>query len=175
MKSHEHLTYFPNHHHNPPSITSTFSTNSIPSVLALYSIMTRTNKGNDRNHSAIADGSALPEERLPRYFAKHGHVDADPKGVKKQGGGKGNWGREGDEVHDYDYKFTNSRRRSNSSTQVLGDFKTKFETVDAEPVFEEGLHGPTDEDIEKASTLSKEESTDSSTLGGSYDDEDKKL
>ena len=53
--------------------------------------MTRTNKGNDRNHSAIADGSALPEERLPRYFAKHGHVDADPKGVKKQGGGKGNW------------------------------------------------------------------------------------
>jgi hypothetical protein len=53
--------------------------------------VTRTNKGNDRNHSAIADGTALPEERLPRYFAKHGHVDADPKAVKKQGGGKGNW------------------------------------------------------------------------------------
>ncbi|EXJ66873.1 uncharacterized protein A1O5_10068 [Cladophialophora psammophila CBS 110553] len=163
------------HHNCDPIITLASSTVSIPSILILLSIMTRTNKGNDRNHSAIADGSALPEERLPRYFAKHGHIDADPKGVKKQGGGKGNWGREGDEIQDYDYKFTNARRRSNSSTQVLGDFKTKFETHDAEPVFEEELHGPTDEDIEKASTLSKEESIDSSTMGGSLDDEDKKM
>lgn len=53
--------------------------------------MTRSNKANDRNHSAIADGTATAEERLPRYFAKSGYVDADPKGVKKQGGGKGNW------------------------------------------------------------------------------------
>lgn len=55
------------------------------------SAVTRTNKGNDRNHSALADGTAVAEDRLPRYFAKHGHVDADPKAVKKQGGGKGNW------------------------------------------------------------------------------------
>ena len=55
------------------------------------SVVTRSNKANDRNHSAIADGSATAEERLPRYFAKSGYVDADPKGVKKQGGGKGNW------------------------------------------------------------------------------------
>jgi len=137
--------------------------------------MTRTNKGNDRNHSAIADGTALPEERLPRYFAKSGHVDADPKGIKKQGGGKGNWGRDGEESQDYGYTFTNNRRRSNSSTQALGDFKTKFEAMDADPVFEEELHGPTDDDIEKASTLSKEESVDSSTLGGSVDDDDKKM
>jgi hypothetical protein len=54
-------------------------------------IVTRSNKANDRNHSAIADGTATAEERLPRYFAKSGYVDADPKGVKKQGGGKGNW------------------------------------------------------------------------------------
>ena len=54
-------------------------------------IVTRSNKANDRNHSAIADGTATAEERLPRYFAKSGFVDADPKGVKKQGGGKGNW------------------------------------------------------------------------------------
>jgi hypothetical protein len=60
-------------------------------TLTMTCSVTRTNKGNDRNHSAIADGSALPEERLPRYFAKHGHVDVDPKAVKKQGGGKGNW------------------------------------------------------------------------------------
>lgn len=86
-----------------------------------------------------------------------------------------NRGREGDEGQDYGYNFTNSRRRSNSSTQALGDFKTKFEAIDADPVFEEELHGPTDDDIEKASTLSKEESTDTSTLGGSVDDDDKKM
>jgi len=56
----------------------------------------------------------------------------------------------------------------------LGDFKTKFETVDQDPVFEEELHGPTHEDkeVEEASTLSKEESTDTSTLGGSVEDEE---
>ncbi|KIX04577.1 uncharacterized protein Z518_05447 [Rhinocladiella mackenziei CBS 650.93] len=84
-------------------------------------------------------------------------------------------GREGDEGQDYGYNFTNHRRRSNSSTQALGDFKTKFETVEADPVFEEELHGPTDDDLEKASTLSKEESTDTSTLGGSLDEDDKKM
>jgi len=134
--------------------------------------MTRTNKGNDRNHSAIADGTALPEERLPRYFAKHGHADADPKSVKKQGGGKGNWGRDGEESQDYGYNFSNARRRSNSSTQALGDFKTKFEARDTDPVFEEDVHGPTEDDIEKAST---HDSTDSSTLEESVDDDDKKL
>ncbi len=56
---------------------------------------------------------------------------------------------------------------------MLGDFKSKFETRDADPVFEEELHGPTDDDIEKASNLSKEESIDSSTLGGSVDDDNK--
>lgn len=58
---------------------------------------------------------------------------------------------------------------------MLGDFKTKFEAVDADPVFEEELHGPTDDDMEQASTLSKEESTDTSTLGGSVDDDNNKL
>ena len=83
-------------------------------------------------------------------------------------------GKEGEEAQDYGYSFANARRRSNSSTQVLGDFKTKFEMNEADPVFEEELHGPTDEDIEKASTasLEKEESTDSSTLAGSVDGED---
>ena len=81
-------------------------------------------------------------------------------------------GTAGVESADYGYNFTNQRRRSNSSTQALGDFKTKFETMDADPVFEEGLHGPSEEDLEKASTISKEESTDSSTLGGSVEEED---
>ena len=46
--------------------------------------------------------------------------------------------------------------------------------MDTDPVFEENLHGPTDDDIEKASNLSKEESNDSSTMG-SVDDEEKKM
>jgi len=53
--------------------------------------VTRSNKANDRNHSALADGTASPDDHLPRYFAKSGHIDADPKGVKKQGAGRGNW------------------------------------------------------------------------------------
>ena len=53
--------------------------------------VTRSVKHNDRNHAGLADGTAVPEDRLPRYFAKSGHVDADPKGIKKQGAGRGNW------------------------------------------------------------------------------------
>ena len=54
-------------------------------------IVTRSNKANDRNHAALADGSAVPEDHLPRYFAKSGYADADPTSVKKSGGGRGNW------------------------------------------------------------------------------------
>jgi hypothetical protein len=65
-------------------------------------------------------------------------------------------GREGDEVEDYAYNFTNPRRRSNSfSAAHTKDFKSKFEAVEHEPVFEEELHGPTAEDLaelEQAST-----------------------
>ena len=53
--------------------------------------MTRSHKYNDRDHTGLADGTASPEEHLPRYFAKSGPVDADPKKTKKNGGGKGNW------------------------------------------------------------------------------------
>jgi len=104
--------------------------------------MTRSHKHNDRDHSALADGTAEHEDHLPRYFAKSGHSDADPTKTKKNGGGKGNWGREGDEIEDYSYNLTNPRRRSNSSSHTaLKDFKTKFETVEPEPVFEEEIHG----------------------------------
>lgn len=73
-----------------------------------------------------------------------------------------------DEADDSGYAFANQRRRSNSSTQALNDFKTKFEAVDQEPVFEEELHGPTEDDLEQASTLSKEDSN-SSSYSGSVD------
>jgi len=125
--------------------------------------MTRTVKNNDRNHAGLADGTAVPEDHLPRYFAKSGHVDADPKSIKKQGAGKGNWGTHINDQEDSGYNFANQRRRSNSSTQALNDFKTKFETIDQEPVFEEELHGPTEDEVEQASTLSKEESNESNS------------
>lgn len=117
--------------------------------------MTRSHKFTDRDHAGLADGSAEAEEHLPRYFAKSGHVNEDPTKTKKNGGGRGNWGREGDEIEDYSYNMANPRRRSNSSTHVIKDFKTKFETVEPEPVFEEELHGPADDKESTASTESK--------------------
>lgn len=53
--------------------------------------VTRSHKLNDRDHAGLADGTAGPEAHVPKYFAKHGYVDADPKKVKKNGHGKGNW------------------------------------------------------------------------------------
>ncbi|GAO15315.1 hypothetical protein UVI_02041380 [Ustilaginoidea virens] len=132
---------------------------STPSLNSLISDnMTRSHKANDRDHKGIADGTAAPVEYLPRYFAKSGYVDADPKKMKKDGNGKGNWGTIADDVMDHDFKFTNARRRSNSSTAShhINDFKTKFEVIDAEPVFEESVHGPAEED-----ELSKTDSSES--------------
>lgn len=53
--------------------------------------VTRSHKLNDRDHSGQHDLNGQPESHLPRYFAKTGPVDADPKKTKKDGGGKGNW------------------------------------------------------------------------------------
>lgn len=60
-------------------------------------------------------------------------------------------GVEGEEVQDEGFNLTNARRRSNSSSYTPGlkDFKTKFEAIETEPVFEEGLHGPTTEEDEE--------------------------
>jgi len=33
----------------------------------------------------------MNQQHLPRYFAKSGHVDVDPKKTKKNGAGKGGW------------------------------------------------------------------------------------
>ncbi|KFA46337.1 hypothetical protein S40293_06970 [Stachybotrys chartarum IBT 40293] len=74
----------------------------------------------------------------------------DPKKVKKDGCGRGNWGSFGEEVVDENFKFTNARRRSNSSSfsHHISDLKSKFEVNEPEPVFEESLHGPLDEDVD---------------------------
>lgn len=124
--------------------------------------MTRTNKANNRDHKGLADGTAAPTEYLPRFFAKSGHPDADPKKIKKDGCGRGNWGTFGDDVADQHFRFANTRRRSNSSTlsHHMGDLKTKFEVNEPEPVFEESLHGP-HEDDDQADDLSKTDSSES--------------
>lgn len=54
-------------------------------------VVTRSHKANDRDHKGLAEGTALPTEHLPRFFAKHGYADVDPKKVKKDGSGRGNW------------------------------------------------------------------------------------
>jgi hypothetical protein len=133
--------------------------------------MGKSHKFNDRDHAGLADGSAAPEEHLPRYFAKAGHIDADPKKTKKNGGGKGNWGVDGDEVQDSGFNMNNARRRSNSSSYTAGlkDFKTKFEQIDPEPVFEEDLHGAESEDLPETTRVN----TESSESGGSVDEEEK--
>ncbi|EDN04157.1 predicted protein [Histoplasma mississippiense (nom. inval.)] len=89
--------------------------------------------------------------------------------ASKDGGGKGNWGRSGDEVQDYGYTFTNARRRSNSSTQGLADFKTKFETIETDPVFEEEIHGPL-EDIDGVDGVRVKTNDSSSTSATSEED-----
>lgn len=61
--------------------------------------------------------------------------------------------------------MANARRRSNSSTHNMHDFKTKFEAVETEPVFEEEIHGPMGEDLEKQSTTSTDKSVDEDDHG----------
>lgn len=36
-------------------------------------------------------GTSTMSDHLPRYFAKAGHVDANPNKMKKNGAGKGGW------------------------------------------------------------------------------------
>jgi hypothetical protein len=69
-------------------------------------------------------------------------------------------GAPGDEIEDIKPNMAKTRRRSNSSTANMKDFKTKFETVELEPVFDEELHGPMGEELEKQSTTSSDKSID---------------
>lgn len=75
-----------------------------------------------------------------------------------------NRGVEGEEVQDEGFNLANARRRSNSSSYTPGlkDFKTKFEAVETEPVFEEDLHGPTEEDYEELAETHRVNTAESS-------------
>ncbi|KAM0429314.1 hypothetical protein ACHAPT_006529 [Fusarium lateritium] len=128
-------------------------------------LVTRSHKANDRDHKGLAEGTVLPTEHLPRFFAKNGYADVDPKKVKKDGSGRGNWGTVNDDIADEDFTFTNARRRSNSSSfsHHVSDFKTKFEVNEPEPVFEESVHGPEEEDHEDLTKTDSSESGRSSS------------
>ncbi|KAI1428577.1 hypothetical protein F5Y12DRAFT_710875 [Xylaria sp. FL1777] len=135
------------------------------------SFLTRSHKFNDKDHAGLAEGTVLPHDNLPKFFAKNGFEGVDPKKTKKNGAGKGNWGNMGEEIVDEQFNFLNARRRSNSSgySNHLNDFKTKFEFNEPEPVFEESLHGPPAEDD---NILTKTET--SSSESSSIDDKDRK-
>ncbi|GMG20028.1 unnamed protein product [Ambrosiozyma monospora] len=51
--------------------------------------MARTQKWNDKGNDSE-----------PKYFTHNGHFDEAPNHVKKGGFGKGNWGKNGDEIED---------------------------------------------------------------------------
>jgi hypothetical protein len=129
--------------------------------------MARSRKFNDRNHRAEAEGAA-PATFLPKFFGKNGFA-GDPHRTKKNGGGKRNWGGPGSEVMDDDaFNFVHTRRRSNSYSIGIGDFSTKFDMNEAEPVFDGKLHGPAEEEQEDDSgfvgaELTKTESSLSSS------------
>lgn len=60
----------------------------------------------------------------PKYFTHHGHADMNPNKVSKNGNGKYNWGKPGDELMD-DAEFADApmmkmtRRNSNHSANEL--------------------------------------------------------
>jgi hypothetical protein len=66
-------------------------------------------------------------------------------------------GQPGEEAEDFGYNFAKARRRSNSSTHARSkDFKTKFEVVEREPVFEDMPYEEEEEHVhlEKQTTAS---------------------
>jgi hypothetical protein len=135
--------------------------------------MTRSHKTTDRDHAGLANGTAVPEANLPKYFGKAGYAGESPSKTKKQGGGKSNWGSPGlSELEDYSYNPTKPRRRTNSFSAAAGHnlYKSKFEAVDPQAVieFDEDLHGASAEDLE----LEKMSSSSSAGTTGSVEEEE---
>ncbi|THX29074.1 hypothetical protein D6D10_09023 [Aureobasidium pullulans] len=141
--------------------------------------VTRSHKVNDRDHVGLANGTASPEEHLPRYFAKSGFSANDnPNRIKKSGNGKGNWfdrGRQGEELEDMDdmYRPSKPRRRSNASAQLLDAMTSKFEVVEAEPMFKENVHGASAHDyavLEKTMSMESAPSEAGTTTSSEGDE-----
>ncbi|KAK5688929.1 hypothetical protein LTS10_000909 [Elasticomyces elasticus] len=155
-----------------PSVPS--CSNDLWKVDAGNVCVTRTHKNNDRDHVGLANGTAAPEEHLPRYFGKAGITGNDPAQTKKQGSGKGNWGRAGSELEDEDYNLVKPRRRTNSFSAAAGHsaLKTKFEALDPEVFYEEDVHGPMQGDVADGNELEKMSTTSSADTTGSVDEEE---
>jgi len=79
-------------------------------------------------------------------------------------------GNPGEEAVDEDFTFTKDRRRSNSTGYAnnLNDFKTKFDVNEQEPVFEESVHGPDNDD--DGEDLAKTETSESGQSSAADDD-----
>lgn len=126
--------------------------------------MTRSHKANDPIHNGNAEGAGSAQgDSIPRNFGKHAAHTEPPNRAKKNGGGKANWGRDGDELLDEtEFSMHNARRRSNSKGHIDNIMKSKFEVVEAEPVFDESMMSA--EHADQAETASStSESTDKST------------
>jgi len=118
--------------------------------------MTRSHKANDPIRNA--EVPAPNGDELPRNFGKHAsHSDK----AKKNGGGKANWGREGDELMDQEeFNMAKARRRSNSKGHIEDQFvRSKFEAREDEPVFPEEAHPTVEADTSELETTTTNSST----------------
>lgn len=122
--------------------------------------MTRSHKANDPIHNGSAEGGSNQGNDIPKNFGKYSNHTEAPNRAKKNGGGKANWGRDGDEIDDsVEFRMHNARRRSNSKGHIDNILKSKFEVNEADPVFDESMISAERIDqVETASSTS--ESTD---------------
>lgn len=68
-----------------------------------------------------------------KYFTHNGHADMDPNKVRKDGNGKFNWGKPGDELNDekeYQEHFGKTARRNSNhahNEEALQEINSKCE------------------------------------------------
>lgn len=68
----------------------------------------------------------------PKWFTHNGVYGSDPTKVKKQGAGKGNWGRPGDEMLDDEaiLMFNQSKRRNSNHQEHEMDIKQRTKLIE---------------------------------------------
>jgi hypothetical protein len=70
------------------------------------------------------------------------------------------------------YRPSKPRRRSNASAQLLDAMTSKFEVVEADPMFKENVHGASANDYALEKTMSMESTiSDASTTSSEGSDE----
>lgn len=69
-----------------------------------------------------------------RYFTHNGHADMNPNKVNKDGAGKYNWGKAGDELEDEELEnveiFNKSARRNSNHSQNEAQLRKTIEKKD---------------------------------------------